>query len=84
MCVLTAREPLPAAIRHINAREAFLETNARPPLGAAVSLSHPEAGEIAAYVRAVAEDGITIAFAPDPRAVAFALAAIAADMSEPG
>lgn len=81
MCVLIADHPAPAALRQVSAAGAFLETNARPALGASVELHHPEAGAIRAEVRSLAEDGIGIAFACSERSVAFALAAIAADMS---
>lgn len=83
MCVLIAEHPAPAALREVSAAGAFLETNARPPLGAGVELHHPEAGAILAEVRSLADDGISIAFACGERSVAFALAAIAADMSRP-
>ncbi len=84
MCVLVAgAAPAPAAIRAISARGAFLETNQRLPLGSRVELSHPDAGTIVGEVSAVARDGIGVAFACDARAVAFALAAIASDMSRP-
>lgn len=84
MCVLVAdTAPAPAAIRDISARGAFLETNQRLALGSRVELRHPEAGTIAAEVSAVARDGIAVAFACDFKAVAFALAAIASDMSQP-
>lgn len=83
MCVLIADQPAPAALRDISAVGAFLETNARPPLGTAVELHHPEAGTIAAVVRAFAPDGISLGFETGERSVAFALAAITADMSRP-
>jgi len=83
MCVLIADAPAPAGLRVVNAAGAFLETNARPDIGAAVELHHPEAGAIAATVRALASDGIEIAFACGEQSVAFALAAIASDMSRP-
>ncbi len=83
MCVLIADLPLPAALREVSATGAFLETSARPKLGAGVELHHPEAGAIKATVRAVAGDGIEIAFDCTEHSVAFALAAIAADMSQP-
>ena len=83
MCVLIADHPAPAALREVSASGAFLETNARPPLGASVELHHPEAGAIAGEVRGLARDGIAIAFTYGERSVAFALAAIAADMSRP-
>jgi hypothetical protein len=84
MCVLVADTPAPAALREISARGAFLETNARPPLGASVELRHPEAGSIAATVYSVAFDGIRLGFPCSEASVAFAVAAIAADMSRPG
>ena len=83
MCVLIAEHPAPAALRDVSAAGAFLETNARPALGSSVELHHPEAGAILAEVRALADDGISIGFACGERSVAFALAAIAADMSRP-
>jgi len=83
MCVLIAELPMPAALREVSAAGAFLETNARPPLGADVELHHPEAGAIAATVRALAHDGIQIGFDVGEQSVAFALAAISADMSRP-
>jgi hypothetical protein len=83
MCVLIADAPAPAGLRAVSATGAFLETNARPSLGAAVELHHPEAGAIAGTVRAVAGDGIEIAFACGDQSVAFALAAITSDMSLP-
>ena len=83
MCVLIAELPMPAALRDVSAVGAFLETNARPPLGSGVELHHPEAGAIAATVRSVATDGIQIGFEVGEQSMAFALAAISADMSRP-
>ena len=83
MCVLIAEHPAPAALREVSASGAFLETNARPALGASVELHHPEAGAILGEVRGLADDGISIGFACGEQSVAFALAAIAADMSRP-
>ena len=83
MCVLIDESPAPAALRHVSAKGAFLETNARPALGDAVQLRHPEAGAIAAIVRSLSPDGVELAFACTEASVAFALAAIAADMSRP-
>jgi hypothetical protein len=83
MCVLIGDSPAPAALRHVSATGAFLETNARPALGCSVELHHPDAGAIAGTVRSVAPDGIGIDFDCGERSVAFALAAIAADMSRP-
>jgi hypothetical protein len=84
MCVLITDVPAPAAMREINAGGAFLETNARPPLGACVELRHPHAGSIFGEVRSIADDGVGISFTYGEQSVAFALAAIAADMSRPG
>ena len=83
MCVLVADTPAPAALRTIDATGAVVETSVKPSLGASVSLRHPDAGEIAARVSSVAADSITIGFDISPQSVAFALAAIAADMSRP-
>jgi hypothetical protein len=83
MCILVADGPAPAALRTVSASGAFLETNLRPALGDSVELRHPEAGAIAATVRALADDGIELGFARGEASVAFALAAIAADMSRP-
>jgi hypothetical protein len=83
MCVLIADAPAPAALREVSARGAFLETNARPALGATVELRHPEAGSIEATVRSLSDDGIQLGFVCGERSVAFALAAITADMSKP-
>jgi hypothetical protein len=84
MCVLIADAPAPAALREVSAGGAFVETNARPPLGTKVELRHPDAGSITGEVRTLAEDGVGISFTFGERSVAFALAAIAADMSRPG
>ena len=83
MCVLVADLPAPAALRETSATGAFVETNARPELGATVELRHPEAGAIEARVDALAPDGIVLAFACGEGSMAFALAAIASDMSQP-
>ena len=83
MSVLIAGSPFPAALREVCATGAFLETNARLPLGAEVELHHPEAGAIAGTVSTVSSDGIGIGFPCGEASVAFALAAIAADMSSP-
>jgi hypothetical protein len=81
MCVLLAGAPSPAALRDISARGAFVETNARPEIGAGVELRHPEAGAIEAVVVAVAKDGVELAFTCSEASMAFALAAITADMT---
>lgn len=83
MCLLVAGEAAPAALRDISAIGAVLETPARPSLGTRVELRHPEAGSISASVQSVGETGVTLGFDYGERSVAFALAAIAADMSRP-
>jgi hypothetical protein len=83
MCILIADSPSPAALREVSARGAFLETNARPPLGASVELRHPEAGTIQGIVQALADDGVRLGFSCGEQSVGFALAAIAADMTRP-
>lgn len=83
MCVLIADHPAPAALREVSATGAFLETNARPELGRSIELHHPEAGPISGTVHALASDGISVGFDCGERSVAFALAAIASDMSRP-
>ncbi len=83
MCVLIAGSPAPAGLREVSATRAFLETNARPAVGAEIELHHPEAGAIVGVVNSLANDGIAIGFDCGERSVAFALAAIASDMSRP-
>ncbi|SMF78333.1 hypothetical protein SAMN06295910_2694 [Allosphingosinicella indica] len=83
MCVLIADLPSPAALRDVSAAGAFLETCARPPLGAGIELHHPEAGAIRGVVSSLANDGIAIGFERGEASVAFAMAAIASDMSRP-
>lgn len=83
MCVLVTDVPTPAALRTIDATGAVVETTQKPPLGASISLRHPEAGEIAGRVQSIAADAVTIGFEAGAQSVAFALAAIAADMSRP-
>jgi hypothetical protein len=83
MCVLITDLPCPATLRDVSGIGAFVETNVRPALGAGVELHHPEAGAIAGTVRSLAPDGIAIGFDCGEHSVAFALAAITADMSRP-
>ena len=83
MCILVAEAPAPAALREISARRAFVETNARPSPGSTVELRHPEAGTIPAVVRSLSADGVELGFELGEASVAFALAAIASDMSRP-
>lgn len=83
MCVLIADHPAPAALRKVSATRAFVETNVRPVLASQVELHHPEAGAIFGRVESHAQDGIELSFACGEQSVAFALAAITADMSRP-
>ena len=83
MCVLLCDAPAPAGLREVSAAGAFLETNARPAIGARIELHHPEAGAIAGIVQAIAADGIAVSFVCSEHSVAFALAAITSDMSRP-
>src|SRR5918998_1385488 len=83
MCILVAGGAAPAALRTITASGAFLETSARPGLGDSVELRHPEAGAIEATVRSLGPDGVELGFPLVEASVAFALAAIAADMTRP-
>ena len=83
MCLLIADRPAPAALREVSAAGAFLETHADLRLGARVELRHPDAGAIGAEVRSVTADGVGLSFEFGEASVAFALAAIAADMSRP-
>ena len=83
LCILVADRPAPAALTQISAVGALIETALRPPVGSEVELRHPEAGRIVGRVSASRPDGIAIAFACGEASVAFALAAIAADMSQP-
>lgn len=83
MCVLMAEAPAPATIREVSGAGAFLETNARPPLGSIVELRHPEAGEISGRVTELALDGVRLSFDATEPAIAFALGAVIADMTRP-
>jgi len=69
------------ALRHIDARGARLDTLTPPALGSTVVLRHPDAGSIQARVAEIGDDGIRVAFDRNEAAVAFALAAITADMT---
>ena len=83
MCLLIADHPAPAALREVSAAGALLETHADLRLGARVERRHPEAGAIHAEVRSLTPEGVGIRFDFGEASVAFALAAIAADMSRP-
>jgi PilZ domain len=83
LCLIVAGTRCDAArLREISATGAALDTNARPPLGEAVRLKHPEAGEIAARVSRHTREGISLSFDLDDGAVSFAMLALATDMTE--
>lgn len=72
-----------ATMRRVSATAIDLVTDARPPIGEAVELRHPEAGTVEGRVVAHAADGVSLRLSGNETAVAFAVAAIAADMSRP-
>ena len=81
MCVVHADSPSPAALEAVSGRGATIRSNAELAHGSTVTLVHPAAGEIVAEVHAVSETGIELSFLGDERSVAFALSAVAADMT---
>lgn len=81
--VLVLGDDAPATMRALSATAVALVTEARPAIGASVSLRHPDAGTIEGRVAAHRADGVTLSLPGDERAMAFALTAIAADMSRP-
>jgi len=83
VCTLVAERPHRAALRDISAAGAVLDTNAPLGLGTRIELRHPDAGSIYGVVASLSAGGLTLAFEPSERSVAFALAAITADMSKP-
>jgi hypothetical protein len=72
---------LPVALRHIDARGARLDIATPLALRSPVELRHPDAGTIRARVSEIGDGSIHIAFDGNEAAVAFALAAITADMT---
>lgn len=73
--------PLPVALRHIDAHGARLDIATPLNLGSAVELRHPEAGTIVARVSEIGQGSLRVAFDRNEASVAFALAAITADMT---
>ena len=84
LCLLLADRPMPVAIREISGAGTWIETSMRPAIGARVQLRHPQAGTIAGDVVGYDKEGLRLAFDRSESAVAFALAAITADMSRAG
>ncbi|MHA3790230.1 hypothetical protein [Rhizorhabdus wittichii] len=76
--------PLPVALRQIDAGGARLDIGTPLPLGSTVELRHPEAGSIRARISEIGENSLRIAFDRSEAAVAYALAAITADMTSGG
>lgn len=69
------------ALRGIDGRGARLDTDMPPALGSAVELRHPDAGSIRARVTEIGQGYIRIGFIATEPAIAFALNAIASDMT---
>lgn len=69
------------ALRDISGNGARLDTGRPPALGSQVELRHPEVGSIGGRVCAIGEGHIRISFDRQEAAIAFALGAIAADMT---
>ncbi len=82
-CVLIVDRPVPASLCKVSGVGAEVETSARPPLGHAIELHHPEAGAIRGAVAGHIPGGLALAFDRGASSVAFALAVITADMSRP-
>jgi len=84
MCVIHGDTPAPAALESVSGHGATIRSNSVPACGTVVTLVHPAAGEIVGEVHAVSDSGIELSFAGDEESVAFALSAIAADMTRSG
>jgi len=70
-----------AALRDVSGHGALLETANPSALGCRVELLHPEAGTIAGRVSEIGEGRFRMSFDGQEAAIAFALGAIAADMT---
>ncbi|ATE67297.1 hypothetical protein COO09_01320 [Rhizorhabdus dicambivorans] len=69
------------ALRGIDGRGARLDSDDPPALGSRVELRHPDAGTIQATVSEIGRGMLRISFDGTEAAIAFALAAIASDMT---
>lgn len=69
------------ALREISGSGARLDSSLPPVLGAQVELRHPHAGVIEGRVSEIGDGQIRVSFDRQERAIAFALGAIAADMT---
>ena len=83
LCRIEGEQTTPAVLDVIDGGGARLATRLVLPVGDYVILHHPHAGPIAARVTRSDGHTLTIAFDRSKRSVAFALAAIVADMSKP-
>jgi len=82
VCVLlTDSGAQSVALRDVSGQGARLDIAHPPALGTAVELRHPHAGSIMAHVSEISEGSIRISFDRRESAVAFALGAIASDMT---
>ena len=82
LCELRAGDVVQTvSLRDISGSGARLDTRQPLPLGTLVELRHPDAGSISARVSEIGENEIRISFDRQERAIAFALGAIAADMT---
>ena len=79
--LLTEGRSQKVALRDVSGSEARVDTDQPPALGSEVELRHPHAGSIIGRVSAISERGIRISLDAQEAAVAFALGAIAADMT---
>ena len=70
------------ALRDVSGNGARLDVSQPPALGSQVELRHPHAGSITGRVSAIAEGEIRVSFDRLEAAVAFALGAIVADMTQ--
>ena len=82
-CVLVGQPDASAGMKSLSGNGIVLQTDARPAIGDIVALRHPEAGTITGLVYAHHADGIALCLDGGEHAVAFAVAAIVADMSRP-
>lgn len=69
------------ALRGIDGRGAQIDIDEAPRLGSRVELRHPEAGSIGAVVNEIGRGTMRIGFDGSEHALAFALRAIASDMT---
>lgn len=81
ICLLIGERPAAAALIEVSGRGARLATTLCLAPGARVSLHHPEAGAIAASVIGGDASNLKLAFDEGIESVAFALAAVTADMT---